>query len=87
MTVQASDNPFIIPIDRLDPLLENEVASQRFFAWIQDVSDRIPLEGKGNPNDSLEANQGRLYIDKSGVQGERIYMKTTNGGKTGWELA
>ena len=87
MTLQADDTPFVIPPDRLDPLLEGENASQRFYAWIQSVSDRITLEGNGSPEGSLEANIGRLYIDKDGAQGERIYFKTTNGGNTGWEFA
>lgn len=89
MTLQADDTPFIVPPDRLDPLLEDEGqnASQRFYSWINDMSERIPLEGNGEPEGSLEANTGRLYIDKSGAQGLRIYFKTTDGGTTGWELA
>lgn len=86
MTLLASDEPFVIPPDRLDPLIEDEGASQRFYAWIQGVSSRIPLEGSGSPEGSLEADSGRLYIDRDGIQGERVYMKTTNGGNTGWEF-
>ncbi len=89
MTLQADNTPFIVPPDRLDPLLEDEGrnATQRFYAWINDMSGRITLEGNGTPEGSLEANAGRLYIDKDGVQGERIWFKTTNGGSDGWELA
>lgn len=87
MTLQANDQPFIVPPDRLDQLLEGENASQRFYAWIQGVSQRIPLEGSGSPEGSLTANAGRLYIDREGIQGERIYMKTTNNTNTGWEFA
>ena len=87
MTLLASDEPFIVPPDRLDPLLEEETASQRFYTWIQAMSQRIHLEGSGSPEGSLEANAGRLYVDRDGAQGERIYMKTTNGGNTGWEFA
>ena len=87
MTLLASDQPYVIPPDRVDALLEGEGASQRFYAWIQGISARIPLEGSGSPEDGLEADAGRLYIDRDGAQGSRIYMKTTNGSKTGWELA
>lgn len=87
MSLQANNEPEIIPPDRLDELLEGPNATQRFYTWIQSVSQRIPIEGAGSPEGSLEANKGRLYIDRDGSQGERIYMKTTNGGKTGWELA
>jgi len=87
LTLQADDTPFVIPPDRLDPLLEDEAASQRFYAWIQTVSDRVVLEGNGSPEGSVEANKGRLYIDKQGTLGQRIYFKTTDGGKTGWEFA
>lgn len=87
MTLLADDTPFVIPPDRLDPLLEDEAASQRFYAWIQTVSDRALLEGNGSPEGSVEANIARLYIDKQGAQGQRIYFKTTDGGTTGWQFA
>lgn len=87
MTLKSDDTPVIIPLDRLDPVLEEEVASQRFYSWMQIVSARIPMIGNGTPEGSLEANIGQLYIDKEGAQGSRIYFKTTNGGKDGWELA
>ena len=87
MTLPAIDEPFIVPPDRIDPLVLDSVATQRFYGWIQGMSDRIPLEGDGSPEGNLEANQGRLYVDRQGAQGQRIYMKTTNGGVTGWELA
>ena len=88
MTLLTSDEPFVVPPDRLDPLLEGEAGSQRLYAWIESVSDRLPLEGNGSPEGSLEANIGRLYVNKLGAQGSRIYMKATdNGENTGWELA
>ena len=86
MTLKNDDTPVILLPDRLDPILEEEAVSQRFYAWMQIVSERIPMIGNGSPEDSLEANIGQLYIDKEGTQGNRIYFKTTNGGKTGWEL-
>ncbi len=88
MTLQASDQPFVVPPDRLDPLLDQENASQRFYAWIQSISNRIPLEGNGSPEGSLVALKGRLYVDKSSnTTGQMIYVKTTNTGNTGWVLA
>lgn len=87
MTLQADDTPFVIPPDRLDPLVEGDNATERFYAFLEDVADRLPLEGNGEPEGSVTANTGRLYIDKSGTQGNRIYFKTTDGTDTGWELA
>jgi hypothetical protein len=87
LTLQANDQPFIIPLDRTDPAVEDGVATQRLYAWMQAISDRIPLEGSGSPEGSLTANKGRLYVNREGIQGERIYMKTTNGGNVGWQLA
>ncbi len=88
MTLLADDTPFVIPPDRLDPLLEDEAATQRFYAWIQVISDRITLEGNGSPEGSLEATKGRLYVDKSSsTTGEMLYIKTTDTGDTGWVLA
>lgn len=87
MTLKSDDTPVILLPDRLDPILEEESPTQRFYAWMEIVSERIPMIGNGAPEDSLEANIGQLYIDKLGTQGNRIYFKTTNGGKDGWELA
>lgn len=88
MTLQTKNEPFIIPIDRLDPIVEDDASSQRFYAWIQSVSERLPLEGSGSPEGALPADIGRLYIDRNGTQGNRIYMKASNSGeRTGWELA
>lgn len=88
MTLQADDTPFVILPDRLDAILENEAATQRFYAWMDDMNNRIPLEGNGSPEASLQATQGRLYIDKSSsTTGQMIYIKTTTSGNTGWVLA
>lgn len=88
MTLQADDTPRVIPLDRLDAILDNDSASQRFYAWMEEITKRIPLEGNGSPENSLEADQGRLYIDKSSsTTGQMIYIKTTTTGSTGWVLA
>jgi len=87
LTLQANDEPVIVPPDRIDPLLEDDIASLRYYAWIQAMSQRIPIEGSGSPEGVFDANAGRLYIDRDGAQGQRIYMKTTNGTNTGWEFA
>lgn len=88
MTLQASDTPRVIPLDRLDAILDEEAASQRFYAWMEEISRRIPTEGNGSPEGSLEATKGQLYIDKSSsTTGQMIYVKTTDTGNTGWVLA
>ena len=87
MTLQADNTPVILLPDRLDPILEEDAVTQRFYAWMETVSERAIMVGNGSPESSLEANIGQLYLDKDGSQGQRLYFKTTNGGNTGWEFA
>lgn len=87
MTLLNINEPVIIPPERYDPLIEEDAtASQRFYFMLQTMAERIPIYGTGDPNGQFEANQGRLYVDTNGAQGSRVYMKTTNGGATGWDV-
>lgn len=88
MTLQADDTPRVIPLDRLDAILEEGAASQRFYAWMEEMSNRIPMQGNGSPEGSLGGTKGQSYIDKSSsTTGQIIYVKTTDTGDTGWVLA
>jgi trimeric autotransporter adhesin len=40
--------------------------------------------GNGSPEGMVTANTGSLYQRGDGIVGEQLYLKTTNGGKTGW---
>lgn len=78
----------MVPPDRQEPLLdENQSATERFYSLLQALASRVPIFGSGDPNGQFQANKGRLFVDIDGIQGERIWMKTTNGGRTGWEIA
>lgn len=88
MTLLRNDEPYIVPPDRQEVLLdENGSATERFYTMLQGLSARVPIYGEGEPNGQFEADKGRLYVDREGVQGERIWMKTTNGSRVGWEIA
>ena len=88
MTLLRNDEPFVYPPDRQETLLdENGSATERFYTLLQGLSARIPIYGSGDPNGQFEANKGRLFVNIDGAQGQRIWMKTTNGGRTGWEVA
>ena len=86
MTLQTNNEPFVIPPDRLDPILDDGVLTQRMYSWMQSISDRIPIDGDGSPESIITARIGRIYIDRTAQQFNRIYIKTTDSGATGWEL-
>ncbi len=86
MTLRRNDEPVTIPPDRFDSLVSSEgLATERFFTLLEVLSERVPIYSTGNPNGQFPANEGRLYVDIEGAQGSRVFMKTTNGGNSGWE--
>lgn len=47
---------------------------------------RYEIHGTGMPNGVVEAEIGTTYIDKNKTNGAFKWIKTTNGGNTGWEV-
>ena len=88
MSLPKTNEPVIFPPQFSENVVkEDGTANNRLYSFFQGLASRIPIEDSGNPEGRFEANAGRLYIDRDGSQGSRIYMKTTNGGNTGWEIA
>ena len=48
--------------------------------------NRYEIHGTGMPNGVVEAEIGTTYIDKNKTNGAFKWIKTTNGGNTGWEV-
>ena len=44
------------------------------------------IHGTGMPNEVVEAEIGTTYVDKNKTNGALKWIKTTNGGNTGWEV-
>ena len=44
------------------------------------------IHGTGMPNGEVEAEIGTTYVDKNKTNGALKWIKTTNGGNTGWEV-
>ena len=48
--------------------------------------NRYEIHGSGMPNGVIEAEIGTTYVDKNKTNGALKWIKTTNGGNTGWEV-
>ena len=68
--------------------LNREVAPlvRRLGLTIDALLARI-LEGEGSPEGSVTADIGAIYMNRTGIVGSIIYIKTTNGVATGWVAA
>ena len=50
------------------------------------TNNQWEIHGTGMPNGVVEAEIGMTYIDKNKTNGAFKWIKTTNGGNTGWEV-
>ena len=48
--------------------------------------NKYEIHGTGIPNGVVEAEIGTTYVDKNKTNGALKWIKTTNGGNTGWEV-
>lgn len=48
--------------------------------------NRYEIHGTGMPNGVVEAEIGTTYVDKNKTNGALKWIKTTNGGNTGWKV-
>lgn len=48
--------------------------------------NRYEIHGSGMPNGVVEAEIGTTYVDKNKTNGALKWIKTTDGGNTGWEV-
>lgn len=71
LTEQYNDKPLT---DRV-AALENKTTTNQF-----------EIHGTGMPNGVVTANIGTTYVDKNKTNGALKWIKTTNGGNTGWRV-
>ncbi len=81
----------IIPPAPILPITDKDgIMSQIFRTWVQLVSNSTVIIGSGSPEGVVSANQGRQYMDSSGIAGAILYIKRDPdiGGDTkqGWIL-
>lgn len=59
----------------------------RLLEQWREILRRIPefREGNGSPEGVVAAPRGTRYLRLDGGPGDRIYVKTTPAGNTGWE--
>ena len=50
------------------------------------LANQYEIHGTGMPNGVVEAEIGTTYVDKNKTNGALKWIKTTNGGNTGWEV-
>ena len=49
--------------------------SPQMNSWFKSVTDKALIIGTGSPEGAVEATQGALYMDDSGVTGAILYIK------------
>ena len=50
------------------------------------TTNQFEIHGTGMPNGVIEAEIGTTYVDKNKTNGALKWIKTTDGGNTGWEV-
>jgi len=81
----------IIPHERMiSTIKEGGVPSERFAAWIEEVTRAVnlntPITGSGSPEGVITASPTQRYMDTAGGAGTILYIKQTGTGNTGWIL-
>lgn len=81
----------IIPPSQQDAAVDRSGAPEnRFIGWCRVVTDKInllaPEEGSGSPEGVVEARKHKQYIDTDYPPGATLYIKTIDGGNTGWQV-
>ncbi len=68
----------------------SEVPTQIMAEWMELASrilERLQVaSGSGSPEGVLTATIDKFYRDTAGAPGSNLYIKTTDGGNTGWVL-
>ena len=70
-----------------DTVYDDEPIKQRLTALESRQTIQSEMRGTGMPNGVVEAPIGTTYIDTAKTNGALKWIKTTNGGNTGWKVA
>lgn len=62
------------------------ILTQEAGAYFSTLTSRALIIGTGSPEGVVEGDKGFSYMDESGSTGSILYLKTTDGGNTGWVL-
>lgn len=69
-----------------DTVYNDTEVKQRLTALENKPNNQWEIHGTGMPNGVVEAPIGTTYVDKNKTNGALKWIKTTNGGNTGWEV-
>ena len=69
-----------------DTVYDDEPIKQRLTALESRPSSQSEMRGAGMPNGVVEAPIGTTYIDTAKTNGALKWIKTTDGGNTGWKV-
>lgn len=70
-----------------DTVYDDEPIKQRLTALESRPTSQSEMRGTGMPNGVVEAPVGTTYIDAAKTNGALKWIKTTDGGNTGWKVA
>ena len=69
-----------------DTIYNDTEVKQRLTALENKPTNQWEIHGTGIPNGVVEAPIGTTYVDKNKTNGALKWIKTTDGGNTGWEV-
>lgn len=72
----------------IDPYKDDKLPD-RFIRWIEALRAKFVIipnftKGNGSPESVVYGKEGDRYYNLTGSAGTYLYVKTTNGGNTGW---
>ena len=62
------------------------VLTQEAGAYFSVLTARAIITGVGSPEGVVEADKAAIYMDENGTSGAILYVKSSDGGNTGWVL-
>lgn len=87
-----NDSALVSRINVLEAKTDNDTVyndtevKQRLTALESKPANQWEIHGTGMPNGVVTADIGTTYVDKNKTNGALKWIKTTNGGNTGWRV-
>lgn len=88
-----NDSALVQKIGQLEARVDNDTVyddtplKERLTALESRPSNQSEIHGTGMPNGVVEAPIGTTYVDTAKTNGALKWIKTTDGGNTGWKVA
>ena len=92
LTTPYNDSALVSRVNALeskqdkDTVYNDTEVKQRLTALENKPNNQWEIHGTGMPNGVVEAEIGTTYVDKNKTNGALKWIKTTDGGNTGWEV-